>query len=201
MSQVHLAIFASGSGSNAENIINYFSDRKEVIISVIISNKTDAYVHRRAERLCVPSLTMSKSELGDSEYILNVLRSYSIDFIVLSGYLLKVPDGLVKAFQNKIVNIHPALLPKFGGKGMYGGNVHKAVILSGEKLSGITIHFVDDHYDEGTTIFQATCPVLENDTPEELASRVHILEYRHFPAVIDETLKKTFPEIMNPGQN
>lgn len=199
MSTIRLAILASGSGSNAENIHNYFSLRENVRICIIISNKQEAYVHQRALKMGIPSVTMSRVDLNDTEKILTVLRRYEIDFIVLAGYLLRIPDGLVKAFPNRILNIHPALLPKFGGKGMYGDKVHQSVVEAGEKESGITIHYVNENYDEGAIIFQAKCPVLENDTPEAVASKVHALEYQHFPVVIDQVLQKEFSQKMEPG--
>lgn len=192
MLPIRLAILASGSGSNAENICHYFTPEKKVEIPIIISNKADAYVHKRAEKLGIPSMTLSKSDLGDSVKLLSVLREYRIDFIVLAGYLLCVPKEVVEAFPNRIVNIHPALLPKFGGKGMYGERVHEAVVEAGEKESGITIHYVNEHYDEGNIVFQAKCPVLPDDTPDTVASKVHALEYQHFPSVIDQILKKEF---------
>lgn len=196
MSQVNLAIMASGSGTNAENIINYFRSRSDVKISVIISNKADAYVHKRAEKLGVFSVTFSKSQLEDPVFFLDLLGKYKVDFIILAGYLLKIPDKVTVEYLNRIVNIHPALLPKFGGKGMYGSRVHEAVIESGEKYSGITVHFVNNNYDEGKIIFQAKCPVMEGDSPEMLASRVHSLEYEFYPKVIDDVLRKTFPEVV-----
>lgn len=196
MLSIKIAILASGSGSNAENIYNYFSGRKDVEISLIISNKVNAFIHSRAEKLGIPSLTISKQELDNTELVVEILKNHKIDFIVLAGYLLKIPTLLINSFPDKIVNIHPALLPKFGGKGMYGDNVHKAVIDSGEKISGITIHMVNENYDEGKTVFQATCPVNDNDSPDSLAHKVHELEYKHFPVVIDEILKKTFPDIV-----
>ena len=192
MSTISLAILASGSGSNAENIYNYFAQRTDIQISIIISNKADAYVHKRAERLGIPSITMSKSELSDSETVLDVLKQFQVDFVVLAGYLLRIPDGLVKAFPNRILNIHPALLPKFGGKGMYGDRVHQAVVESGDKESGITIHYVNENYDEGAIVFQAKCPVLDGDTPDAVASKVHALEYQYFPSVIGQVLQKEF---------
>jgi len=190
MLTLKIAILASGSGSNAENIHSYFSDRNDILISLILSNNPDAYVHVRAKKLGITSLTMSKEDLQKEGPLLAIMREYRIDFIVLAGYLLKIPSDIIQAFPNRIMNIHPALLPKFGGKGMYGNRVHEAVIANGEKESGITIHIVNECYDEGQIIFQATCPVLENDTPDSLASRVHALEYAHFPRVIDEWLKK-----------
>ena len=192
MLPIRLAILASGSGSNAENICQYFSQREDVQVCIIISNKAEAYVHQRAQKMGVPSLTMSKSELSDAETLIKVLNGYQADFVVLAGYLLRVPEGLVKAFPNRILNIHPALLPKFGGKGMYGDKVHQAVVEAGEKESGITIHYVNEHYDEGAIVFQAKCIVLDTDTPDAVASKVHALEYLHFPSVIDRVIQKEF---------
>jgi len=192
MSPIHLAILASGSGSNAENICNYFSLRSDVKVCVIISNKPDAYVHQRAERLGVLSITCSKSELTDAESFLKVLKDFQIDFVVLAGYLLRIPAGLIKEYPHRIINIHPALLPKYGGKGMYGDRVHEAVVEAREKETGITVHYVNEDYDEGAIIFQAVCPVLEDDMPETVAYKVHALEYLHYPKVVDRVLQKEF---------
>jgi len=191
-SPIRIAILASGSGSNAENICNYYSQRPDVEISLIISNKFSAFVHQRAQKLGIKSITLSNSSLCDDETFLNVLNEYQIDFIILAGYLLRIPVDVVRAFHHRIVNIHPALLPKYGGKGMYGDKVHEAVVEAGEKESGITIHFVDENYDEGSIFFQASCPVLENETPNDVAAKVHALEYLHYPAVIDQILKQEF---------
>jgi phosphoribosylglycinamide formyltransferase, formyltetrahydrofolate-dependent len=182
-----IALFASGSGSNAENIIRYFSNGPEFSIPLIISNKRDAYVHKRAEKLNIPSITISKEGFISGE-VLNLLQSYQIDYIVLAGFLLKIPENLLKAYPNRIINIHPALLPKYGGKGMYGHHVHKAVVDNRESESGITIHYVNENYDEGQIIFQAKCEVLPTDSPEDVASKVHELEYKYFPEII----KKAF---------
>jgi len=192
LTPIRIAILASGSGSNAENICNYYSKRSDVDIRIIISNKFSAYVHQRAQKLGIKSITLSNSSLCDDEIFLNLLRENQIDFIILAGYLLRIPVDVVRAYPHRIVNIHPALLPKYGGKGMYGERVHQTVIEAGEKESGITIHFVDENYDEGSIIFQATCPVFENDTPDDVAQKVHALEYLHYPAVIDQVLKQEF---------
>ena len=183
-----VAIFASGSGSNAENIADYFKNNNNVDIALIVSNKQDAYVHERARKLGIPSVTFSKDDFYSTDKVVEFLQKDDIDFIVLAGFLLKVPHNLLVAFPDKIINIHPALLPKFGGKGMYGDNVHKAVIEAGEKESGITIHYVNENYDEGNVIFQAKCPVIESDTYEDVAKKVHELEYIHFPKVIESLL-------------
>ncbi|MDD4991413.1 MAG: phosphoribosylglycinamide formyltransferase [Paludibacter sp.] len=181
-----IALFASGSGSNAENILNFFSGNQNYEFPIIISNKKDAFVHERAKRLQIPSVTFSREDFLNGENILRFLVDKKIDAIVLAGFLLKVPAVLIDAFPDKIINIHPALLPKHGGKGMYGHFVHEAVAASGDTESGITIHYVNNNYDEGNTIFQATCPVLSTDTPDMIAEKVHALEYEHFPRVIAE---------------
>lgn len=184
----NLAIFASGSGSNAENIIQYFAQKPEFCVKRIYCNVPDAYVLERAKKYNIPTTVFNREELRNPEKILNGLKEEETDFIILAGFLWLMPDCITTAFPNRIVNIHPALLPAYGGKGMYGHHVHQAVIAAGEKESGITIHYVNNHYDEGATIFQAKCPVLPNDTPDTLAARVHELEYLHFPRVIEETI-------------
>lgn len=180
----HIALFASGSGSNAENIVRYFSGKEDISIPLIISNKRDAYVHERASRLGIPSFTFTKAEFDEGSGIIDLLRSFSVDYIVLVGFLLKISHPFLATYPSRIINIHPALLPKFGGRGMYGDRVHQAVVEAGEKVSGITIHYIDEHYDEGDIIFQATCKVA-GDTPEEVARKVHALEYACFPKVIE----------------
>lgn len=184
----NIAIFASGSGSNAENIIRYFRNNDSICVSLVLSNKSDAYVLERAHRLGVSCNVFPKEDWIAGDEVLAVLQEYRIDFIILAGFLVRVPDLILHAYPNKIINIHPALLPKFGGKGMYGSRVHEAVVAAGEKESGITIHYINERYDEGNTIFQATCPVLPNDTPEDVAEKVHALEYKHFPLVIEKVL-------------
>ncbi len=188
--KMKIALLASGSGSNAENIIKYFEDNQNIEISLVISSKADAFVLERAKRLNVPSVVLTAKDMKDSDKVIQTLGDYSIDFIVLAGYLLKIPAYLIEAFPDAIINIHPALLPKFGGKGMYGGHVHQAVVDANETESGITIHYVNENYDEGATIFQAKCPVLPTDSPDDVASKVHELEYAHFPQVIDKVVSK-----------
>lgn len=183
-----IAIFASGSGTNAENIALYFANNPQIEISLIISNKKDAFVLERAKKLGIPSYTFSKSEIEEATLILDTLKEYEIDFIVLAGFLLKVPQPILDTYPNKIVNIHPALLPKFGGKGMYGDNVHKAVVAAGETKSGITIHYINEKYDEGDIIFQDSCDVMPDDLPEDVAQKVHELEYQHFPKIIESVI-------------
>lgn len=190
LNMTKIAILASGSGSNAENIINHFSNIKDVSIEVIISNKPDAYVHARAEKLNIPSATFSKAEFDSSEIVLDFMKEKEIDFVILAGFLLKIPKNIILTYPNKIINIHPALLPKFGGKGMYGDNVHRAVIEAQEKESGITIHFVNENYDEGAIIFQAKCEVNSEDTYESLAQKIHALEYENFPQIIERVLNQ-----------
>ena len=184
----NIAIFASGSGSNTENIIRYFRKSEAIQVSLVLSNRSDAYVLERAHRLGVPCNVFPKEDWMAGDEILAVLQEYHIDFVVLAGFLVRVPDLLLHAYPNKIINIHPALLPKFGGKGMYGDRVHEAVVAAGEKESGITIHYINERYDEGNIFFQAACPVLPTDSPEDVAKKVHALEYEHFPRVIERVL-------------
>lgn len=181
-----IAIFASGSGSNAQKIIEYLSASKEIYVDSLWSNNENAYALIRAEKLGIETFTFEQEEFYHSNEILDKLIDRRIDMIVLAGFLWLVPRNLTELFT--VVNIHPALLPKYGGKGMYGLNVHKAVLDSRDKESGISIHRVNANYDEGDIIFQATCPVMKNDTPETLAARIHELEYLHYPRVIEEML-------------
>ena len=183
-----IAILASGSGSNAENIANYFKGSDYAEVSFIIANNPDAYVIERAKRLGIEYTVVTKAQFMEADSIIDMLKERDIDFAVLAGFLLLVPAKLIQAYPGRIVNIHPALLPKHGGKGMYGDRVHKAVVESGDTESGITIHLIDEQYDKGTTFFQAKCPVLPTDTPDDVATKVHALEYEHFPHVIEEIL-------------
>jgi len=192
MIPIRLAILVSGSGSNAENIIHFFSDNHRVEIGLIISNRAEAQVHQRAKRLGVPSITYSKELLSDGHELSKILKNERIDFIILAGYLLKIPSALILAFPNRIVNIHPALLPKYGGKGMYGNHVHQAVVDAKETESGITIHLVNEHYDEGAILFQAKCPVFAEDSADDVAARVHELEYIHYPNIIRQLIQTEF---------
>lgn len=187
---IRLAVFASGSGSNAENIAKYFSDNQNVKISVVISNNPEAGVHQRMEKLGIPTVTFSKEDFAAEESVLKVLSDYAIDWIILAGFLKKISGAILQAYPNRIVNIHPALLPKYGGKGMYGMRVHEAVVDAKEKETGITIHYINENYDEGPAIFQATCPVLPTDAPADVADKVHQLEYAHFPQVIEQLVSK-----------
>ncbi len=204
-SPIHVAIFASGAGSNAKKIIEYFENKTTPIkISLIVCNVPDAGVLEIAKSKGIPTLLINKTEFATSGYV-ESLHNADIHFIVLAGFLLKVPEVLVKAYQpgmkidstvvngktntaRGIINIHPALLPKYGGKGMYGARVHEAVVAAGEKETGITIHWVDAHYDEGDIIFQASCPVDPSDTPTTVADRIHVLEHQHFAPTIERIL-------------
>ncbi|MDR3266072.1 MAG: phosphoribosylglycinamide formyltransferase [Tannerella sp.] len=183
-----VAIFASGAGTNAENIIKYFIDSKDVGVALVVSNKVDAGVHSRVAKYGIPSLTFTRKEFNEGNEILKNLVKFDVDYIVLAGFLLKIPRVLIAAFPDRIVNIHPALLPKFGGKGMYGHHVHEAVVAAGEKESGITIHYVNENYDEGQIIFQTKFPVLQTDTVEDVEQKIHRLEYKHFPEIIEKLL-------------
>tara|TARA_B100000809_G_scaffold263113_1_gene315604 strand:- start:13653 stop:14213 length:561 start_codon:yes stop_codon:yes gene_type:complete len=182
-----LVILASGSGSNAENIIHYFQEHDSISVTSIISNRKDAFVLERAKKLNIPHVYFPKKAFFEDDLVLNYLLK-NADYVILAGFLLKIPENIVKGFPNKIINIHPALLPKFGGKGMYGMHVHNAVKEQGETETGITIHYVNEHYDKGATIFQATTPVLIMDTPEDIAANIHILEQTNFPRVIEEAI-------------
>ena len=189
----NIAIFASGNGSNAQRIAEYFAGHPNIRICLILSNKADAYVLQRARNLGIPSFVFTARELRETSIVSEVLRSHQVDFIVLAGFLLLVPSDIIHHWQGRIINIHPALLPKYGGRGMYGHHVHEAVIAAGEQESGITIHYVNARYDEGDVIFQARCPVLPGDTPDSLAGRIHELEYRHFPEVIGSLFEEGNP--------
>lgn len=187
MKEIKIAIFASGRGSNAVNIIKYFAQQKNIKF-VILSNKKDAFVLKEAEKLNVPSYTFDRNLFYKTEEVQEYLVSQAVDYIVLAGFMWLVPAYLIDAFEGKIINIHPALLPKFGGKGMYGNHVHKAVIESGDKESGITIHFVNRKYDEGQIILQKKCEIDLGDTPEMLAQKIHQLEYQNYPKVIEDLI-------------
>ncbi|SIP99635.1 phosphoribosylglycinamide formyltransferase [Maribacter ulvicola] len=185
-----IILFASGSGSNVENIANYFKLRKDVTICCVLTNKRDAKVIDRCNRLEITALSFNRQAFSKSDFILNMLQSLEPDLIVLAGFLWKIPETITNAFPKQIVNIHPALLPKYGGKGMYGMNVHNAVKKHKETETGITIHYVNAHYDEGTIIKQAKAQLTKVDSAEDIAAKVHQLEYEYFPKVIDEILLK-----------
>jgi phosphoribosylglycinamide formyltransferase-1 len=181
-----IALFASGSGTNVENIANYFKNNTEIEIGLVLSNKKDAFVLERAKKLGIPSMVFNREQFYNSQVVVDQLIDKRIDFVVLAGFLWLIPTNLIQAFPKKIINIHPALLPKHGGKGMYGGKVHESVVENHDIESGITIHFMNEHYDEGDVIFQSTCEVLPTDNAYDVASKVHALEYEHFPKVIEQ---------------
>ncbi len=183
-----IVIFASGSGTNAENIATYFANNPLIKVTLILSNKKDAKVLARAENLGIRNCAFTKEALYDTNEILELLLKEKPDLIVLAGFLLKFPINILNHFPNKVINLHPALLPKYGGKGMYGNKVHQAVIKNKEQESGITIHYVNENYDEGAFIFQKTTPLSPNETPESLAKKIHQLEYEYLPKVIEELL-------------
>ena len=184
----NIAIFASGSGSNAENIFNYFTDKEDVRIALILTNNKYAYVIERANKLNVPVVVFNRNDFYDCNHVIDKLHSFHIDFIVLAGFLWLIPDNLIKSYSKRMINIHPALLPKYGGKGMYGMKVHEAVKEAGEIETGITIHYVNNKYDEGEIIFQAKVEIQSQDTAEDIANKIHILEYKHFPRIIEKVL-------------
>jgi len=194
----NIAILASGSGTNTENIIKYFSNAKTANISIVMSNNRQAKVLKRAETYNIRTVFFERKEFYGTGKVLRYLDLYKIDFIVLAGFLWLVPDDIIEKYSGRIINIHPALLPAYGGKGMYGDAVHKAVISNHEAESGITIHYVNNVYDSGEIIFQARCKVDPTDTPESLAVKVHALEYRYFPKVIEDIVLK-LPDFLSKG--
>ena len=183
-----IAIFASGSGTNAQKIIEHFTGSGDAEISLVLSNNENAYVLKRAAEAAIPAYVFNKDLFYKSDQVHDILRDIGIDLIVLAGFLWLVPDNILKSWPNRIVNIHPALLPKFGGKGMYGDRVHKAVIENGEKETGITIHYVNEEYDDGKIIFQESFDILPDDTPDSIAERIHQLEHKNFPEVIEKLI-------------
>ncbi len=184
----NIAIFASGEGTNAQNILDYFKSSGKVNVALIVSNKASANVLNRAKNSKIDTLLIDRFSFYESDKIIEQLKAKEIDLIVLAGFLWMIPQNLIKAFPNKIINIHPALLPKYGGKGMYGEFVHKAVLLANEKQSGITIHFVNEKYDEGEIIAQHAFPLCENESIESIAKKIHDLEMAYFPKVIEKLL-------------
>jgi phosphoribosylglycinamide formyltransferase-1 len=184
----NIVIFASGSGTNTENIIRYFGEKKSAAVRCVMTNNPNAGVIERAKGLGVPVKIFDREALKNPEELLAQLKELETDLIVLAGFLWKVPDELIQAFPDRIINIHPALLPKYGGKGMYGMHVHEAVLENKEPKSGITIHYVNEKYDEGAIIFQAETAILVEDTPETLAARIHKLEYEYFPGIVEHIL-------------
>lgn len=185
---IRLAILGSGNGTNAQQISEYFAGRDDVEVVCIIYNVRDAYIAQRAENLGIESRYFGRKDFYENGAVLQYLHEKQADWIILAGFLWLVPEDMLAVYPNRIINIHPALLPKYGGKGMYGHHVHEAVVSAHEAESGITIHIVDNHYDRGTTLFQARCAVDADETPDSLAAKIHLLEKEHFPRVIDETI-------------
>ncbi|HYQ57656.1 MAG TPA: phosphoribosylglycinamide formyltransferase [Draconibacterium sp.] len=188
MKEKRIAVFASGSGTNAENMFNYFSENEKIMIDSLWANKASAYALERAKNHGVETFVFNREQFYNTDEIVQTLRNRKVDIIVLAGFLWLIPEKLIETFT--IINIHPALLPKYGGKGMYGMKVHEAVVENKEPYSGITIHYVNQNYDEGKIIFQAKCEVHPDDTPEIVAQKVHELEYRYFPSVVEDVLRK-----------
>ena len=192
MKKVNVAVFVSGGGTNCENLITYFKDSEQVNIALVISNKADAYALVRAERHGVPTAVVPKVELHDEQKVLSLLRSYDIQFIVLAGFLPLVPDYLINAFPKRIINLHPALLPKFGGKGMWGHHVHEAVKAAGETETGMTVHYVTPVCDGGEIIAQFRVSLSPSDSVDDIAEKEHLLEMQYFPNVVEKVLRETF---------
>ena len=186
---MNIAIFVSGSGSNCENIIRYFQGSDLVKTALVVSNRADAYALTRARNLDVPAVVVSKADLNREEFLLPLLDRYHIDFIVLAGFLLMVPPFLIQRFDRRIINLHPALLPKFGGKGMWGHHVHEAVKAAGETTTGMTVHYVSEVCDGGEIIAQFSTPISPDDTPDDIAAKEHVLEMQHFPQVIEQVVR------------
>ena len=187
----NIAIFASGNGTNAQRIIEYFQSSKFIRVALVLSNNPNAYVLDRSLKLGVPATIFSRNDFYETNKIIDLLTQYEVSFLVLAGFLWLIPGNLLQAYPDKILNIHPALLPNYGGKGMYGMKVHQAVIASGDKESGISIHVVNERYDEGQILYQARCKVDNKDTPESLAMKIHALEFMHFPKVIEAVVMKS----------
>ena len=187
---VNIAIFVSGSGSNCENIIQYFQNNKQVHIALVVSNRSDAYALVRAKKLNVPTAVLPKADFNNKDKVLKLMADYRIDFIVLAGFLLMIPDWLISVYQRRMINLHPALLPKFGGMGMYGHHVHEAVRKANETETGMTVHWVSTVCDGGEIIAQFRTPITPDDTPGDIADKEHILEMEHFPRVIETILKQ-----------
>lgn len=185
---INLAIFVSGGGSNCENIIRYFKDSDKVNVALVVANKTGIPALEKAERLGVPTRVLPKADLNREDVVLPLMKEYSIDFIVLAGFLLVIPDFLIREYDHRMINLHPALLPKFGGMGMYGHHVHEAVKAAGETETGMTVHWVSGKVDSGGIIAQFRTPISPDDTPDDIAAKEHALEMKHFPQVIEDVL-------------
>lgn len=185
---IRLAILGSGNGTNAQQISEYFANRDDVEVCCIIYNVRDAFIAERARRMGIEARYFGRKDFYENGAVLDYLKQKKADWVILAGFLWLVPEDMLRDFPNHIINIHPALLPKYGGKGMYGHHVHEAVVAAHEQESGITIHIVDQYYDRGTNLFQARCSVTPEDTADTLAAKIHLLEKEHFPRVIDETI-------------
>lgn len=185
MNMINLAVFASGGGTNCENIIRYFKGSDKVHVALVVANKAGIPALEKAERLGVPTRVLSKADLNREDVALPLMKEYSIDFIVLAGFLLVIPDFLIREYDRRIINLHPALLPKFGGIGMYGHRVHEAVKAAGETETGMTVHWVSGKVDGGEIIAQFRTPISPDDTPDDIAAKEHVLEMEHFPQVIE----------------
>ncbi|MAX69636.1 MAG: phosphoribosylglycinamide formyltransferase [Flavobacteriaceae bacterium] len=185
-----IVIFASGGGSNAENLIDFFQNNNQASVVQLLTNNPHAKVIDRCKKFKISTLSFNRVAFLETEDVLNILKASKPDLILLAGFLWKMPENILNAFPNKIINIHPALLPKYGGKGMYGMHVHNAIVENKETESGITIHYVNENYDEGATIFQAKCEVLAQDTADDVAKKIHLLEMEHFPKIVEELLNE-----------
>ncbi len=194
---IKIAIFASGSGSNAERIVEFLNSNDEIEVSLILTNNPTAGVIERAQRLNIPVVIFNKKVFSKTDKIVEMLQTQGIDWVILAGFLWLVPTNLIKAFENRMINIHPALLPKYGGKGMWGHHVHEAVVANKETETGITIHYVNENYDEGKIIFQAKCEVTKTDSAQEVAQKIHLLEYQYFPEVICKEILATKNSVVN----
>jgi phosphoribosylglycinamide formyltransferase 1 len=185
---INIAVFASGSGTNFQALADYFAGHTRIRVKLLLCNRKHAPVLERAARANIDCYSFSRHELECTDRVMDILTQYNIDFIVLAGFLLKIPDNILRSWPDRIINIHPALLPKYGGKGMYGMNVHQAVLSSGDRVSGITIHMINEEYDKGNVVSRHTCEVRRDDTPESLAARVHKLEHYWYPRIIERLL-------------
>ena len=185
------AVFASGAGTNAQRIIEHFSGSEISKVSILLTNNKNAGAIAKAQELGVPVTIFDRNDFYSSDKVLDILIDNNVGFIILAGFLWLIPENILKKFENRIINIHPALLPAYGGKGMYGRNVHEAVIAAGEKESGITIHYVNNEYDKGSIVFRASCVVDENETPDTLAEKIHALEYRYYPSIAEKLIKES----------
>lgn len=194
MNKIKLAVFASGGGTNCENIIRYFKDSDKVKVALVVANKVGIPALEKAERFGVPTRVLPKADLNREDVTLPLMKEYSIDFIVLAGFLLVIPDFLIREYDRRIINLHPALLPKFGGIGMYGHHVHEAVKAAGETETGMTVHWVSAKVDGGGIIAQFRTPINPDDTPDDIAAKEHVLEMEHFPHLIEEILCEIFPD-------